>query len=92
MKNLEKYPGTKLINTYNSLKELYYKDKYHIEYLDKIAEYIRPEYLDLYSNILNMSLNVLISDEMEETYKISILVLNESLWPKEWLLKLYKEE
>jgi len=29
---------------------------------------------------------------MKETYKISILVLNESLWPKEWLLKLYKEE
>ena len=61
------------------LIELYNSDPYHIEYLDRIAPYIKEELLDLYLYALNLSLEAPFKDEINNSYQITIEILNKSL-------------
>lgn len=63
----------------SSLLEVYYKDKYHFEFVDKLAEYIDKDNLELYSKVVSLSLEAPFDEELEESYQLSLELLCKSL-------------
>lgn len=59
--------------------DLYNKDKYNIEYLDRIAPYIPMELIDLYYSTLLLSNKSVYEDEFIDSYEIVLGLLNKSL-------------
>ena len=57
------------------LKNLYYKDKYHIEFLDKLVPYIDKDNLKLYLSVLDLSTKAIDSEEMLESYELALKIL-----------------
>lgn len=57
------------------LKNLYYKDKYHIEFLDKLAPYIDKDNLGLYMSVLDLSIKAVDSEEILESYELALKIL-----------------
>ena len=69
----------KQLNIYSELVDLYNKDKYHIEFLDKLGDILKPELMSLYLDALNLSFKAPFSDEMNDSYQITIELLNKSM-------------
>ena len=67
------------VNIYNSLAELYNKDKYHIEFLDKVYDIIPKELLELYFKVLELSLEAPFDEELNDSYQLSIELLCKGL-------------
>ena len=66
-------------NIYNKLADLYNKDKYHIEFLDKVEEVIPKELFDLYMKTLELSLEAPFVEELNDSYQLTIELLCKAL-------------
>lgn len=63
----------------NILISLYNNDKYHIDFLDKIANDIPIELLELYQKVLELSLEAPFNKEIYNSYQLAIELLCVSL-------------
>lgn len=63
----------------NILISLYNNDKYHIDFLDKIANDIPKELLELYQKVLELSLEAPFNEEIYNSYQLAIELLCVSL-------------
>ena len=63
----------------NILISLYNNDKYHIDFLDKIANDIPIELLELYQKVLELSLEAPFNEEIYNSYQLAIELLCVSL-------------
>ena len=63
----------------NILMSLYNNDKYHIDFLDKIANDIPIELLELYQKVLELSLEAPFNEEIYNSYQLAIELLCVSL-------------
>ena len=61
------------------LTKLYNEDRYHIEFVDRVAEYIPKELLDLYFKVLELSLEAPFDVELNESYQVTIELLCKAL-------------
>ena len=66
-------------DTYNELVKQYNMDQYHYDFLDSIAPFIPDNLLGLYLDTLNLSFKAPYSDEMNQSYQITIEILCKSL-------------
>lgn len=61
------------------LVELYNSDKYHIEFLGEIANYIDVNLIELYIKVLLLSEEAPFNEEINESYELSLMFLCKSL-------------
>ncbi len=61
------------------LVSLYNKDKYHIEFLGEIANYVNANLIELYIKVLLLSEQAPFDEELNESYELSLMFLCKSL-------------
>ena len=61
------------------LVKLYNSDKYHIEFLESLTNYVNTSLIELYIKTLELSEQAPFNEELNESYELSLIVLCKSL-------------